>query len=210
MAAQTADVHAFLFADLDSIETRGLAAHCVHSSRGDFDILPISKQPAKKPFRDGTAANISCTDKKDAFHGSGGASARDSNLGSNLPESIWRRGSNLETCLESSNRAELVANRSSFHNDLQPRSRARFQFVNHSRSSKSQFPNPRENSIAKSKKRTGHHPLLEMIDEKIKVNSRASVPKLSRAATLFLDNPRRLIAKRDDSPSLPCGRFSRA
>src|SRR5438876_11988064 len=28
-----------------------------------------------------------------------------------------------------------------------------------------------------------------MIDEKIKVNSRASAPKLSRAATLFLDNP---------------------
>ena len=61
--------------------------------------------------------------------------------------------------------------------------------MNHSRSSKSQFPNPREDSIAKSKKRTGDHPLLEMIGEKIKVNSRASVPKLSRAATLFLDNP---------------------
>jgi len=119
LAAQAADVHAFLFADLDGIETRRLAAHCVHSSRGDFDILPISKQPAKKPFRDGTTANISCTDKKDAFHGSGGASKRVSNLESNLPKSIWRRGSNLEACLESSNRVELVAHRSSFHNDFQ-------------------------------------------------------------------------------------------
>jgi hypothetical protein len=62
----------------------------VHSSRGDFDIFPVSKQPAKKPFRDGATANISCTNKKDAFHGSVGASKRDPNLKSNLPKSICR------------------------------------------------------------------------------------------------------------------------
>jgi len=62
----------------------------VHSSRGDFDIFPVSKQPAKKPFRDGATANISCTNKKDAFHGFGGASKRDPNLESNLPKSICR------------------------------------------------------------------------------------------------------------------------
>ena len=53
-------------------------------------MLPISKQAVKKPFRDGTTANISCTDKKDAFHGSGGASKRVPNLELNLPKSICR------------------------------------------------------------------------------------------------------------------------
>jgi hypothetical protein len=54
---------------LHGIETRRLAAHCVHSSRGDFDIFPVTKQSAKKPFRDGTTANVTCADKEDAFHG---------------------------------------------------------------------------------------------------------------------------------------------
>ena len=105
LAAKTADVHAFLFADLHRIETWWLAAHGVHPSRGNFNVSPISKQTPKQPFRDGTAANVTCADKEDVFHDSGGASARDSNLESNKPKSIWRRGSNLATCLESSNRA---------------------------------------------------------------------------------------------------------
>ena len=88
LAAKTADVHAFLFADLHGVETGRLAAHRVHASRGNFDIFPVPKHLAKNPFRDGTAANVTCADKKDAFHDSDGANGRDSNLGSNVPESI--------------------------------------------------------------------------------------------------------------------------
>src|SRR5436190_3573832 len=58
-----------------------------------------------------------------------------------------------------------------------------------SRSSKSQFPNPRQNSIAKSQKRQRCHPLFEMIDAKIKVNSRASAARASRLAALFFVMP---------------------
>ena len=83
LAAKTADVHAFLFADLHRIETWWLAAHCVHPSRGNFNVSPISKQTPKQPFRDGTAANVTCADKEDVFHDSGSASERDSNLKSN-------------------------------------------------------------------------------------------------------------------------------
>ena len=88
LAAETADVHTFLLTDLDRIETRRLPAHCVHASRGNFDVSPISEQTAKKPFRNRAAANVTCADKEDVFHDSGGASERDSNLESNLPKSI--------------------------------------------------------------------------------------------------------------------------
>jgi hypothetical protein len=88
LAAKTTDVHALFFADLDGVETRRLAADSVHPGRRYFDVLPISEQPAKKSFCDGTAANVTCADKKYAFHDSGSANARHSNLGSNMPKSI--------------------------------------------------------------------------------------------------------------------------
>src|SRR5438067_13220065 len=97
LAAKTADVHAFLFADLHGVETGRLAAHRVYTSRGNFDIFSVPKHLAKNPFRDGTAANVTCADKKDAFHDSGGTSGRDSNLGSNVPESICRMWKHLST-----------------------------------------------------------------------------------------------------------------
>src|SRR5207253_4927377 len=50
------------------------------------------------------------------------------------------------------------------------------------------FPNPRQNSIVKIRKRA-HHPLFEMIDAKIRVNSRASAASASRLATLFFVRP---------------------
>jgi hypothetical protein len=90
LAAEIADVHTLLFTDLHRVETRRLAAHCVHSGRGHFDIFPVSKQSTKKPFRDGAAANISGTDKKDAFHDTSHASERESNLGLNRAKSICR------------------------------------------------------------------------------------------------------------------------
>jgi len=47
----------------------------MHARRGDLDVFTIPQQTAKQPFRDGTAANVSRTDKKDAFHDSRGARA---------------------------------------------------------------------------------------------------------------------------------------
>src|SRR5205823_6902327 len=96
LAAKTADVHAFLFADLHGIKTGRLTVHRMHASRDNFDIFPVSKHLTKNPFRDGTAANVTCADKKDAFHDSGSANGRDSNLGSNLAESIWRLWERLQ------------------------------------------------------------------------------------------------------------------
>ncbi len=88
LAAKAADVHAFFFTNLHGIETGRLAADCVYPRRGYCDVFPISQQAAKKPFRDGTAANVSCADKENAFHDSGSASERYSNLELNMPKSI--------------------------------------------------------------------------------------------------------------------------
>jgi hypothetical protein len=48
----------------------------VDTSRENFDVLAIANQTAKKPFRDRAATNITCADKKDAFHDSGTRSER--------------------------------------------------------------------------------------------------------------------------------------
>jgi len=73
---------------LHCIKTWRLAAHRVHTSRGDFNVSPISQQTAKKPFCDRTAANVTCANKEDVFHDLDGARERDSNLKSNPPKSI--------------------------------------------------------------------------------------------------------------------------
>jgi hypothetical protein len=93
LAAETADVHTFLLTNLDRIQTRRLPAHRMYASRGDFNVSSISEQTTKKPFRNRAAANVTCADKEDVFHDSGGASERDSNLESNLSKSIWRLAS---------------------------------------------------------------------------------------------------------------------
>ena len=76
LAAKMADVHALVFANLHGIQTRGLATDRMHAGLGDLDVFTISQQTAKQPLRDGTAANVSGTDKKDAFHNLRGARAR--------------------------------------------------------------------------------------------------------------------------------------
>jgi hypothetical protein len=48
----------------------------MHARRGDLDVLAIPQQTAKKPFRDGAAANVTRADKEDAFHDLRGARAR--------------------------------------------------------------------------------------------------------------------------------------
>jgi hypothetical protein len=47
LAAETTDVHTFLFADLHCIEAGRLAAHRVHARRRDFDFFAVSQQAAK-------------------------------------------------------------------------------------------------------------------------------------------------------------------
>src|SRR5581483_1494257 len=88
LAAQIANVNAYFRADFDCVKTGRLAAHRVHTGRNNFDVLPVAKQTAKKPFCNRTAADITCTDKEDAFHNSESASERDSNLESNWSKSI--------------------------------------------------------------------------------------------------------------------------
>ncbi len=58
------------------------------TGRNNFDVLTIANQTTKKPFRDRAATNIACADKEDAFHGSHGASERQSNLEANGSKSI--------------------------------------------------------------------------------------------------------------------------
>jgi hypothetical protein len=91
LAAQTANVCAFLFADLHRVKTRRLSTHGMHACRSDLDVFAVSKQTAKQPFRNGAATNITCADKENAFHDSGCASARPCNLESNRAKSIWSR-----------------------------------------------------------------------------------------------------------------------
>jgi hypothetical protein len=76
LTAQVANVCAFFRADLYRIQTWRLAAHCMHAGRKNFDVVAVSNQTTKKPFRDRAATNITCADKEDAFHGSHGASER--------------------------------------------------------------------------------------------------------------------------------------
>jgi len=61
---------------LHSVQTWGLATHCVDTSRNNVDVPTISNQTAKKPFGDRATANITGADKEDTFHGSNGASER--------------------------------------------------------------------------------------------------------------------------------------
>jgi hypothetical protein len=88
LTAQIANVDTCFCADFDRIKTRRLAAYCVHSGRNNFDVLSVPKHAAKKPFRNRAAADISCTDKEDAFHNSDGARERYCNLKLNWSKSI--------------------------------------------------------------------------------------------------------------------------
>jgi hypothetical protein len=47
---------------------RWLPVHGVNAGRGDLNVLAISDQRTKQPFRDGAAADVSCTNEEDVFH----------------------------------------------------------------------------------------------------------------------------------------------
>ena len=67
---RSADVDAFLLADLDGVQARRLSADRVHAGGSDLDVLAIAEQPAEKPFRHRAAADISGANEEDAFHDS--------------------------------------------------------------------------------------------------------------------------------------------
>ena len=96
LTAQTADVHAFLLTNLHGVKARWLPAHRMHAGGGDFDFPPVADQPPEKPFRNRTAADVSGTDKENAFHNIEAAQTRVSNLESNGFKSTKR----LAACSE--------------------------------------------------------------------------------------------------------------
>ena len=68
LAADIADIDAFLFADVNGVKARRLSAHGVHTGRCDFDVLAIAEKTPEQPFGHRAAANISRADEEDAFH----------------------------------------------------------------------------------------------------------------------------------------------
>jgi hypothetical protein len=89
LAAQIADICAFLGADFHGIHAWRLATNRVNASRGDFDVLAVASQAAKKPFRDGASTNVACADEEDVFHGSERAASAFINVEANLSKSIF-------------------------------------------------------------------------------------------------------------------------
>jgi len=62
----------------------------MNPGRSHFDVPPISNEATKKAFRDRAAADISGTNKEDAFHGSRRASGREIKVGLNeIKSTFW-------------------------------------------------------------------------------------------------------------------------
>jgi hypothetical protein len=87
LAAQSADINTFGLANLHCIKTWRLPADGVHTGGRDFNVFAIPDKTTEKAFRNRAAANISRTNKKDAFHGCARASVRICNLESNRGKS---------------------------------------------------------------------------------------------------------------------------
>jgi hypothetical protein len=83
----SANVDAFLLADLDRVQTRGLTADRVDARGSYFNVLPIPEEATEKTFRHRASANISRTNEEDAFHDSEPANCRLRNLKSNRTKS---------------------------------------------------------------------------------------------------------------------------
>src|SRR5205814_9134575 len=90
LTAYIANIRACFCADFDRVKTWRLAAHCVHTSRNNFDVFSVAKQTAKEPFGNRATADITGAYKEDAFHNSENASERIPNLKSNQSKSISR------------------------------------------------------------------------------------------------------------------------
>jgi hypothetical protein len=88
LAAEIADVCAFLRTNFHGIHAWWLAANRVHASGCDFDVLAVASQSPKKPFCDWAPTNIPCADKKDVFHKSERAAGAFTKLKANVFKSI--------------------------------------------------------------------------------------------------------------------------
>src|SRR2546428_157766 len=80
LAAQIADIGPFFLANLDRVETWWLAANRVYTSGRNLDVFAVADQTAEETFRDRAPANITRTNKENAFHGVRRASTRNNNL----------------------------------------------------------------------------------------------------------------------------------
>src|SRR5262249_62037663 len=88
LAAQIADVCAFLRADFYGVHAWWLATNCVHAGGCVFDVFPVASQAAKKPFGDRTPTTIACADEEDVFHELQHPASAFSKLEANLSKSI--------------------------------------------------------------------------------------------------------------------------
>jgi hypothetical protein len=71
LAPETANVDAFLFANVNRVQARRLPANGVDAGGSDLDVFPVANEPAEKAFRHWAPANVSSANKEDAFHGDG-------------------------------------------------------------------------------------------------------------------------------------------
>ena len=83
LAAETANVDAFLFANVNGMQARGLPANGMNPGGSDLDVLTIAEQTAEEALSHRAAANIARADKKDAFHDEKPAPCRQGKLESN-------------------------------------------------------------------------------------------------------------------------------
>jgi hypothetical protein len=99
LAAQSADIDAFLIADVNRVQARRLAAHRVHPGGGDLNVFAIAEQTAEKAFRHWASADVSGTNEEDAFHDFGPARYRLCKVKSNRIKSTQRERGVIEFAL---------------------------------------------------------------------------------------------------------------
>jgi hypothetical protein len=71
LAAETANIDAFLFTDVDRVQARRLSANGVDTGGRNLDVFAIAEQAPEQAFSHGAAADIAGADKENAFHDDG-------------------------------------------------------------------------------------------------------------------------------------------
>jgi hypothetical protein len=62
------DIDPFLFANLNGVETWRLSSDGMDTCGCHLDVFPIADEATKQALGNGTATDVSGTDKQDAFH----------------------------------------------------------------------------------------------------------------------------------------------
>jgi hypothetical protein len=68
LAAEAANVDAFLFANVNGVQARRLSANGMNPGGYDFDVFAIAEQTAEEALCHRAAADISRADEEDTFH----------------------------------------------------------------------------------------------------------------------------------------------